>query len=262
MSDQQSPDLDLGAAHLRPAQRDEPGPADEPRQRVADRLPWEGSRGRGIAAAYIASGWRIVRAPIAVWASVPSGGGVRRPWTFALFCGAVFGVISELIDSTTVALIRYGGGDVGLAELFQLDIAGRSLDWLPISVLSAAGCLFAVLIGAPLYVLVYSLLVLLWVTVVHSLLKITGSLASSEAGYQGTLRAVCYSQVAMAAAIVPWIGDPIAILWSFSLQVPGLVRMHGCSRRRAALAVGLPAALLILGLVLAILMAEPEVAAG
>ena len=161
-----------------------------------------------------------------------------------------------------MALIRYGGGDVGLAELFQLDIAGRSLDWLPISVVSAAGCLFAVLIGAPLYVLVYSLLVLLWVTVVHSLLKITGSLASSEAGYQGTLRAVCYSQVAMAAAIVPWIGDPIAILWSFSLQVPGLVRMHGCSRTRAALAVGLPAALLILGAVLAIVMAEPEVAAG
>lgn len=66
----------------------------------------------------------------------------------------------------------------------------------------------------------------------------------------------------MAAAIVPWIGDEIAILWSFGLQVPGLVRMHGCSRAPAALAVGLPAAAFILALVLAILMAEPEVAAG
>ena len=66
----------------------------------------------------------------------------------------------------------------------------------------------------------------------------------------------------MAVAVVPWIGDEIAILWSFGLQVPGLVRMHGCSRTQAALAVGLPSATLILALVFAILMAEPEIAPG
>jgi hypothetical protein len=225
-------------------------------------ITWEGPRKRGLAASYSATWWRVVRAPLAAWVAVPKGGGVRRPWTFALACGAVFGVVSELIDSSIVALIRYGGGDARLAEMVQLDIAGRSLEWLPISVLSAAGCLFALLVAAPLYVLAYSLLVLLWTTLLHVLLKVTGALSTSETGYEGTLRAVCYSQVAMAAAIVPWIGDPIAILWSFALQVPGLVRMHGCSRARAVLAVGLPAALLIVALALAILMAEAEVAPG
>jgi hypothetical protein len=262
MSDEQSPDIDLGAAHLRPAQRSDPGPDGGPSSDRADRVPWEGARRRGAAAALIATWWRVARAPIAVWAAVPRSGGARRPWTFALLCGGIFGVISELIDSFTVALIRYGGGEAGLAELFQLDIAGRSLDWLPISVLSVAGCLFAVLIGAPLYLLVYSLLVLTWITILHVLLKITGGLRSSQTGYQGTLRAVCYSQVAVAAAIVPWIGDPTAMLWSFVLQVPGLVRMHGCSRGRAALVVGLPAALLILALLIAILLTGPEAASA
>jgi len=262
MSDEQTPDIDLGAAHLRPAQRDEPRPERAPREDVVERIPWEGSRERGLAASYVATLWRVVRAPLASWAAVPTCGGVRRPCTFALSCGAIFGVVSQAIAILTVALVRYGGGDPALAEMFQLDIAGRSLEWLPISVLSVGGCLLALVVAAPLYVFAYSLLVLLWTTVLHVLLKITGALSTSETGYEGTLRAVCYSQAAMAAAIVPWIGDEIAILWSFGLQVPGLVRMHGCSRARAALAVGLPAAVLILALVLAILMAEPEVAAG
>ncbi|MFQ5351237.1 MAG: YIP1 family protein [Thermoanaerobaculia bacterium] len=262
MSDERSSDIDFGAAHLRPAQREQPAPGDDPASAAGDRIPWEGGRRRGVAAAYIATWWRLVREPVAVWRSIPAAGGVRRPWAFALLCGAVFGVVSELVDSSTVALIRHGGGNLPLAELFQLDVAGRSFDWLPISLLSTAGCLFALLIGAPLFVLFYSLLVIAWSTLLHVLLKISGGLASSETGYEGTLRAVCYSQVAMAAAIVPWVGDPIAGIWGFTLQVPGLVRMHGCSRLRAALVVGLPAAALIVTLVLLLLMAEPRAVAG
>jgi hypothetical protein len=215
---------------------------------------------RGLAAAFIDTWWRVVKAPIAAYSAVPSTGGVRRPWTFALLCGSIFGVISELIDSLTVALIRYGGSGTELAEVLQLDVAGRSLDWLPISALSAAGCLFALVVGVPLYLLAYSLLVLAWTTILHLLLKLSGGLAVSDAGYEGTLRAVCYSQVAMAAAVLPWIGDPIAILWSFALQVPGLARMHGCSRQRAALAVGLPAATVVLALLLGLWLADPEAA--
>jgi hypothetical protein len=254
MSDEQTPDIDLGAAHLRPAQRDEPRPERAPREDVVERIPWEGSRERGLAASYIATLWRVVRAPLASWAAVPTCGGVRRPCTFAMSCGVIW-VVSQVIAGLTVALVRYGGRDAALAEMFQLDIAGWSPEWLPISVLSVAGCLLALVVAAPLYVFAYSLMVLLWTTVLHVLLKITGALSTSETGFEGTLRAVCYSQAAMGAAIVPWIGDEIAILWSLGLQVPGLVRMHGCSRARAALAVGLPAAALILALVLAILMA-------
>ena len=248
------PDIDLGAAHLRPGQARGRPPAAEPPAAGPDRMPWEGRRRRGLAAAFIATWWRFVRAPVAAFAAVPRAGGPRRPGTFALLCGAVFGVVSELIDSATVALLHYGR-DESVAQAFQLDIAGRSLDWLP-----AAGCLVALLVGAPLFVLIYSLLVLAWTTIVHGLLRLAGGLAASEAGYQGTLRAVCYSQAAMVAAIVPWIGDPVAAIWSFCLQVPGLERMHGCSRGRAALAVGLPAGLLILALVLLVLFGEPQAA--
>ena len=262
MSDEQKPDIDLGVAHLRPAQRDEIPPRKAPREDVVERIPWEGSRERGPAASWLATLWRVVSAPRASWAMVPSRGGVRRPYTFALSCGVIFEVVSQAVAIVTVVLLGYGGEDTALADVFQLDIAGRSLEWLPISVLSVGGCLLALVVAAPLYVLAYSLLLLLWTTVLHALLKITGALSASEAGWEGTLRAVCYSQAAMVAAIVPWIGDEIAMLWSFGLQVPALVRMHGCSRARAALAVALPAAALILALALVILMGEPEVAAG
>ena len=262
MSDEQSPDIDFSAAHLRPAQRQEPPPATESSRSGVERIPWEGSRRQGVLPAFTATWWRLVKAPITAFAAVPAAGGKRRPATFALLCGGIFGVISELIDSAMVALVSYGGAGADPAEIFQFDIAGRSLDWLPLSALSAAGCLVGLVVGVPLYVLFYSLLVVVWTSVVHVLLKLTGGLAASGAGYEGTLRAVCYSQVGIAAAIVPWIGDPIAMLWTFCLQVPGLARMHGCSRQRAALAVGLPAAAVFVALLLVVLLGESAAPAG
>ena len=258
---QQPPETDLGAAHLRPAQRGGPPPAADPAPADADRVAWEGPRDRGLAVAFFATWWRFARAPGAAWAALPRGGGARRAITFALLCGGIFGVVSELVDSATVALLAYGRGET-VQQLFQLDIAGRSLAWLPISMLSAAGCLLALLVLVPLFVLLYCALALIWTTIVHGLLRLAGGLAGSSAGYLGTLRVVGYSQTAMAAAILPWIGDPIAIIWSFCLQVPGLERVHGCGRARAVLAVGLPAGLLILALGLLLIFGERAPATG
>ena len=260
MTDEPHSDFDPGGAHLRPPQRVESRQGGEPRLDSAASVPWEGPRPHGKAAAFFGTWWQLVRSPVAAFAAIPAAGGIRRPATFVLLCGAVFGIASELIDSTTVALLRYGGADGSLAQWIQLDIAGRSLEWLPISILSAAGCLLGLAVGAPLYLLLYSLLLLGWVTILHAALGLTGALAASDAGYQGTLRAVGYSQVAMVAAIVPWIGDPAAILWSLGLQVLGLARLHRCTPVRAALAVGLPAAVLILVAILAILRAAPAAA--
>ena len=80
-------------------------------------------------------------------------GGAWRPWSFALLCAAGFGVARQLIDLATVAMLSYGGANDLVPELFRFEVAGRSLEWLPISVLSVAGCLFALGVGAPLYVL-------------------------------------------------------------------------------------------------------------
>ena len=65
MSDQRSPDIDLGAAHLRPGQRHEPRPEAERREMSAERIPWEGSREGGSANAFVATLWRFVSAPAA-----------------------------------------------------------------------------------------------------------------------------------------------------------------------------------------------------
>lgn len=254
MADEPLSKTDLGAAHLRPRLRQSPTPSRQAEETPVGLAAWEGPRERGIGAAFATTWWRVVTAPAAFWQALPGRGGLRRPAAFALLCAVVFGVVSELIDSATLALIQYRGGGTGLAEIFQLDIAGRSLGWLPISVLSVGGCLLAILVAGPVFLLVYCLVVAAWASLVHGLLKVGGGLASSESGYQGTVRAVCYSQAAMAAAIVPAIGDPLAVLWSLCLQVPGLARIHGCSRGKAALAVAVPAALLALALVALVLV--------
>lgn len=250
MSDQRDSDVDLGAAHLRPLYRDRPAAGATGGRRAAAVVAWEGDRSDGLAASFAATWWLLVRSPAAAWRLVPGERGPRPAWTFALLCGAIFGVVSEVVDSSTVALARFGGGQVWPSGLFQLDVAGRSLEWLGISFLSLAGCLLAVVVAAPLFVLFYGLALLVWSAALHATLKLSGGLSGSTTGWRGTVRAVCYSQVAMAAAIVPWLGDPIAALWSFSLQVGGLARMHGCGRKRAAVAVWLPAALLIAAFVL------------
>lgn len=262
MTDERESDLDLAAAHLRPAQRSEPRPDGAVPAASAELVPWEEPRRDGLAAAFFATWWRLVSSPVAAFAAVPPGGDRRRPLTFVLLCGAVFGVSSELIDSATLALLRLGSAGAPAAQWLQLDVAGRSLEWLPISFLSAAGCLLALLVVAPLYLLAYSLLVAATMAVVHGLLKLTGALGASTAGFQGTLRVVSYSQAAMAVAVIPWVGDPLAILWAFALQVVGLANVHRCSRGRAGLAVGLLAATLVAGLVLAIVLADPDGAAG
>ena len=253
-----SPDIDPREAHLRPGPRHEPRPEAEGGETSAGRIPWEGSQDGGSPNAFLATLWRFLSAPAAAYAAVPVRGGAWRPWSFALLCGAMFGVVSQLIAAATVALMRYGGANVPAAKLFQFEVAGHSFDWLPISVLSVAGCLFALVVAAPIYVFFYALLVILWITIVHALLMISGGLASSETGYEGTLRAVCYSQATMAAAIVPWIGDEIAIVWSCALQVIGLVQLHGCSRRRAFFAVGLPLASATIVLLLLIWLRSPD----
>jgi hypothetical protein len=257
MSDQQSPDSDRRAAHLRPGQRQEPRPAAERPEITAECIPWEGSREGGSPTAFVATLWRFVSSPAAAYAAVPVRAGAWRPVSFALLCGAMFGVVSQLIDGATVALLRYGGANVPMEELFHFNVAGRSLDWLPISVLSVGGCLFALGVAAPLYTLLYALLMIVWITIVHAVLKLGGGLASSEAGYEGTLRVVCYSQATMVAAIFPWIGDEIGIVWSCVLQVIGLMQLHRCSRRRAVFAVGLSFAGAIIAVLLVVWLASP-----
>ncbi len=258
MRDQRSPDSDPKAAHLRPGQPKEPQPQAERTEMSAERIPWEGAREEGSPTAFIATLWRFISAPATAYAAVPVRGGAWRPVWFALICGAMFGVVSQLIDGATVALIRYRGANVPMEEMFHFDVAGRSLDWLPISVLSVGGCLFALGVAAPLYILFYGLLMMVWITIVHAVLKLSGGLASSEAGYEGTLRVVCYSQATMVAAIFPWIGDEIGIVWSCVLQVIGLMQLHGCRRTRAVFAVWLPFAVASIALLLMIWLRSPD----
>ena len=167
MKDPEGSDIDRGTAHLRPGQRPEARPVAEPDEVSAESIPWEGSRDGGSRAAFVATLWQFVSAPKAAYAKVPVRGGAWRPWSFALLCAVGFGVVRQLIDVATVAMLSYGGANDLVPELFRFEVAGRSLEWLPISVVSVAGCLLALGIGAPLYLLSFCLVTIVWITIVE-----------------------------------------------------------------------------------------------
>lgn len=79
---------------------------------------------------------------------------------------------------------------------------------------------------------------------IHLFLLLVGGAARSQAGFEGTLRAVAYATPAQVAVVVPLIGGLIAFIWAVLLEVVGLVELHGTTHGRAIAAVLLPLALL------------------
>lgn len=242
--------------HLRPAAGSAERTVVPDRERRAlDELPWQQRRELGFVEAFAASVWRLASKPVGAFAALPSGGGLGSPWLFAAACWVSLGTLSELVDGLTSTLLPLKQPAGSLGELFQLTVGGYSLEWLPLSLASLAGCLVVALVAPPAMLLAVSLLVPAWTVVLHGCLALGGCLRRSRAGIEGTFRAVCFGQAALIGAPLPLLGDMISLIWSLALQSVGVARMHGCSRRRAAVAVTAPWLVLFAAVVLLVLLA-------
>ena len=133
-----------------------------------------------------------------------------------------------------------------MGDILDVEIQGERLsgiEWLPASLLGAAsfaGCFFGLLVGIPVFAVMFPLVMLAWTGVLHMCLKLVGGLRDSEAGYQGTWAAVCYATVAFLPGVVPVIGDWIAFFWLGLLQGIGFWRLHRTTPIRATVALLLP----------------------
>jgi len=86
--------------------------------------------------------------------------------------------------------------------------------------------------------------------ILHLCCMIVGALQNSTAGFEGSLRAVCYSEVACLATIIPFLGGLIAIVWWIVLAVQGIERLHKTTSGKAVAAVLIPVVVCCGGLVL------------
>jgi hypothetical protein len=87
---------------------------------------------------------------------------------------------------------------------------------------------------APLVNLIF---LFIWSGIIHLFLMMVGGAAS---GFAATLRVICYSQTAGIAAIVPFVGGIIQLVWGLVLQIMGLSQAHRTTGGKAAFAVIAP----------------------
>jgi hypothetical protein len=237
----------LSDQHLRPGPSENALPViAEPDVEAAGSCnPWERRAEVGWTRAF----WRTCRVflvrPVGGFGSTRLRGGFRGPLVFALIVSFVASFMAEFIDGLyQLAVSPAGSGNLG--DILDVKLGGETLgglEWLPESMLGAvsfAGCFFALLFGLPVFALMFPLVMLAWTGLLHLCLKLAGGLRDSQAGYQGTWAAVCYSTVAFLPGMVPVVGDWVAFLWLGLLQGIGFWKLHHTTPRRAVVALLLP----------------------
>lgn len=222
-----------------------------------DGNPWERRKQLGRWPAFLRTVEGMILAPRATLAATREHGGLWGPLLFALTVALLAGAARELVDFAVGLALGQAEGR-GPAELLSLEIGGRSFTWLPASLASIGVLLFVLLglvVGIPVFAVIFAILVLSWSAVVHLGLLLVSALRESSSGFQGTFRGVCFSLVALVAVIVPVAGEPAFLLWVIALQALAWIRFHGARPWQAVVAtllpLAVPAALVISALLLA-----------
>jgi len=225
--------------------------------------PWEQRARLGWWRAVYENSKLFLSHPVRGFALTQPRGGLRGPFLFALVVLLVTGFVSELSES--VYDIVFGPQSPGgLEDVIHLEVNDQPVFdvwWLPASVLGLAGfagCVIAVVVGIPVFMLILPVVLLVWGGTLHLSLWLVRGLRSSAAGFQGTWATVCYATPAFVFGLVPVIGGVFVILGLGILQGIGFRQLHGTTSLRATVALVLPVlAVLILLAVYVLLSPEP-----
>lgn len=213
------------------------------RSRATPVIPWERTDRPSFVGALFESLWRIVRSPRAAFATIPTGGGAREPFLFALSVSVVAGLLGGLVE--TIAQLVAPPGVGPSIQPFGLSIGETSLDWLAVPFASLGGCLLGLVVGAPIFLILFPVLLTVWAALLHLCAWLCGALRASG-GFETSFRVVCYATPAFLAGAVPIAGDFLVLAWLGALQGIGLWRLHDAPAKRALAAVALPIATLLL----------------
>lgn len=207
-----------------------PGPVPPPNP-----LPWEARETRGLLPSFFDTLGLLVTRPAEAWVRMRQSGDSTSPLLF----GTAVCWLSMALQGILFRLI---------AAPILPGFLGRRFGTL--SRFGGAG-LVVRLIVAP-FVIVIALF--LGAAILHFCCMLVGALQNSRSGFEGTLRAVCYSEVSSLASIIPVVGGLIAIVWWIVLAVQGVERLHQTTSGKAVAAVLIPVVvccggLLLIGLV-------------
>ena len=205
---------------------------------VSPALPWEARARLGPVAGYVETVKLFVSNPDAAWSATRESGGYEDPLLFAVASAAVGTLFSAiyrmLFFPFWIRLLPHV-----LRDRWEFFGAPRS-----------AGCslIVAPIVGA----IVVTIGIFIASAIFHVCLMMVGGLNQSASGFEGTLRTVSYSSVSMLASVIPLVGGLIGLVWGFFLNVKGAVRMHRTTSGKAAAAMLIPLACLIILLLAAL----------
>ena len=198
-------------------------------------LPWEERARHGVAPAFVETAKLFIVNPTEAFARAKRSGDLFSPISFAVVLGWI-GVVFQSLwslalgSSLTDLLPPQMREDGGFGAAFQ------------------AFGLVAQIVLAPVFILIFLFIAS---GIVHLMLMLVGGTKASEAGFEGTLRALAYSSVSQLGSVVPFAGGLIAMVWAIVLETIGLATLHRTSYGKAVAAILLPLLLCCVCLVFA-----------
>ena len=221
-----------------PAAPPPPPPAGGGGDADGPRLPWEERDRLGFLDALIETVKLLVTAPGDAFSRLRPDGDLIWPLIFGLifsWIGQFFGQIWNVIFGGAMQSMMGGLGDLeGLAAF-------------------GAGSIVQTIFILVLWPIFYAIIMFIAAGIYHLCLMLVGGVEQSPLGFEGTLKVLCYSQVATLANIVPILGFLIVLVASVILTVVGFTEVHKTSQGKALIAVLIPLVLCcICGIVMAV----------
>ena len=190
--------------------------------------PWDRRSELGFVAALIETVKLFITSPAEAYRQTLAKGDFAGPLIFAVVVGWIGSAISH------IWALLFGFSMMGfMQEEFQ------GGDLMPMAAMSGAGTIVGLLV-TPIFIAIG---LFIWSGILHLCLMVVGGLNDSEAGFEGTFRALSFGSVAQLANIIPFIGGLIALVWSIILAVIGLSTLHRTTQGKAVLAILIPVVL-------------------
>ncbi len=189
-------------------------------------FPWE-TAGEGWFGRWWQTTWGAIASPIRTFSAMPVTGGFGAPLLYYFVCAMLAGIIYGVVQALLTLVMSGAGAAAGEGDAAAL-MAGSLACSVPLTlamtlVASAIGVVIGAFVGGG---------------IVHVCLMLLGA---ANRGYEGTVRAVCYSGGAInALSIVPILGWLGAVFWGPVVYVIALKEAHKTEYWRVIIAVLLP----------------------
>jgi len=198
---------------------------DETTDISTDALPWERRSSMDLEKAFGLTVYAFLH-PRKAWETTPEGGDYGGPLLFAAACGFIGSLFAATYNLMLFQWMLRRNPNLRLAKIPWL--TGRSL--LPLTKLN-------ILLSPIMNGVIVTLFTFVAAVIIHAGVILVGARKSSTSRFGGSFRVAAYASAGLMAQVIPFAGSLVAFVWYFVLAVTGVARMHRTSMGRAAAAV-------------------------